>query len=499
MKPIVLCILDGVGISDKVEGNAFKLANTPNFDYLWNKYPNSLLNASSEYVGLQSGQMGNSEVGHLNIGSGRLIYQPSQLINEYIRNKSFFDNKELLKVIKHVKDNNSNLHIMGLVSDAGVHSLMGHFKALIQMAKDNDVKKLYFHIFTDGRDTLPKETLKYIEQLEKYFEEVGLGEIATVSGRYYAMDRDNNWDRIKKAYDVLVNGLGDKYNNPKEIIDYNYNKNISDEFIEPSVINEDGIISDNDAIIWGNYRGDRAREILTTISNPLFKDFEAKKFNNIKVVTMMPVADTVISTNAFQLEEIKNTLGDYLSSINLTQLRIAETEKYAHVTYFFDGGVDKEIKGCDRILVSSPKVATYDMKPEMSSYEITDNLLKVIDKYDAVILNYANGDMVGHTGNIEATIKAVEAVDYNLGRLYKKCEELEITMVITADHGNCEEMLDKDGNMLTAHSTNKVPFMITDKQYQVKDGKLGDVAPTILKIMNIDLPKEMTGDILLVE
>jgi len=499
MKPIVLCILDGVGISEKTEGNAFKLASTPNFDYLWNKYSHSLLNASSEHVGLLKGQMGNSEVGHLNIGAGRLVYQPSQLINECIRNKSFFDNKELLNVIKHVNDNNSKLHIMGLISDSGVHSLMGHFKALIQMAKDNNIKKLYFHVFSDGRDTLPKETYKYIEQLENYFKEIELGKIATVSGRYYAMDRDNNWDRVKKAYDVIVNGLGNRYNNAKEVVDYNYNKGITDEFIEPSIIDEEGIIGDNDGIIWGNYRGDRAREILTTISNHEFKEFEAKKFNNIKIVTMMPVADTVISTNAFQLEEINNTLGDYLSNMNLKQLRIAETEKYAHVTYFFDGGIDKEIKGCDRILINSPKVATYDMKPEMSSYEITDNLLEVIDKYDVVILNYANGDMVGHTGNIEATIKAIEAVDNNLGRVYKRCEELGITMIVTADHGNCEEMVDEDGNILTAHSTNKVPFIIADNQYKVKDGKLGDIAPTILKIMNIDIPKEMTGDILLID
>lgn len=499
MKPVVLCILDGMGVRSEENGNAIKLANTPNLKYLWNKYSHSLLEASSEYVGLLHGQMGNSEVGHLNIGAGRIVYQPSQLINECIKNKTFFENKELLDVIKHVNTNNSKLHIMGLVSDSGVHSLMGHFKALIQMAKDNNVKKLYFHAFSDGRDTLPKEANFYITQLENYLKEIGLGKIATVSGRYYAMDRDNNWERIKKAYDVIVNGLGEKFNSPEEIINYNYDKNITDEFVEPAIIDEDGTIGDNDGIIWGNYRGDRAREILTAITNSEFKEFKARKFNNIKLVTMMPVANTVINTHAYQLDEIKNTLGDYISSLNLKQLRIAETEKYAHVTYFFDGGLDKEIKGCDRILIHSPKVATYDMKPEMSCEEITNNLLSVIEKYDVIILNYANGDMVGHTGNLEAAIKAVEVVDYNLGRLYTKCKELGIIMFITADHGNCEEMIDENGNILTSHTTNKVPFMITDEKYTVKDGKLGDIAPTILKVMNIDIPKEMTGDILIVD
>lgn len=495
MKKVLLTILDGVGINNNSYGNAFFKANKPNIDYLWHNYPNSLLEASGTLVGLPEGQMGNSEVGHLNIGAGRIVYQPLELINEAIRNGSFFSNKEFLEVINHVKSNNSKLHVMGLLSDGGVHSHLNHILALLKLAKDNDVQELYFHVITDGRDTLPDCAYKFIQELENKIKEYGVGKIATISGRYYAMDRDNNWDRIEKYYKVIVDGIGKKYNSSKELIDENYQNKIYDEFINPGILDENGIISDNDSIIWANFRPDRAWEILSSITNRNFKsEFQRTIRNNLKLVTMMGVADTVINTYAFSLDELKNTLGEYISNLGIKQLRIAETEKYAHVTYFFDGGIEKKLDGCDRVLIDSPKVPTYDLKPEMSAYLVTDKLLEIMDNYGFIVLNYANGDMVGHTGNMDAAIKAIEAIDDNLGRVYKKATELGFTMVIVADHGNCEEMLDKDNNILTAHTTNKVPCIITDKTYQVKDGKLGDIAPTILKIMEIDKPKEMTGN-----
>lgn len=493
MNKVILTILDGIGIREEVHGNAFLQAKKPNFDYLWNKYPHCTLEASSTYVGLLEGQMGNSEVGHLNIGAGRVVYQPSQLINEKIKDGSFFNNTELLKVINHVKTNDSKLHMIGLLSDSGVHSLMNHFMALLKLAKINNIKRLYFHIITDGRDTPPKCTYEFVEKLETAIKENNLGVISTLSGRYYSMDRDNNYDRIKKGYDAIVNGIGEKFNSPKELIEYNYSKDITDEFIIPGIIDENGMVEENDGIIWVNYRGDRSRELPSAITNPNFDKFDVKRFNNIKLVTMMPVSEEVICSHAFELGELKNTLGEYISNKGLTQLRIAETEKYAHVTYFFDGGAEKELKGCDRILVPSPKVATYDLKPEMSCNELTDKLLEVIDNYDVIILNYANGDMVGHTGILDASIKAVETVDYNLGRVYKKCEETNRLLIVTADHGNCELVLDDDNNPVTSHTTNKVPFIVCKEGLKLNDGKLSDISPTMLELIDIDKPEEMTG------
>lgn len=497
MKKLMLIILDGVGYSESEYGNALKQANTPTIDYLVNEYPNSLLDASEEHVGLPKGQMGNSEVGHMNIGAGRIVYQQLQLINESIRNGSFYSNKELLNAINHAKINNSKLHIVGLLSDGGVHSHIEHFKALISMAKQNGVNKLYVHVITDGRDTLPNSSLKYIKELEQELITQNIGNIGTISGRYYAMDRDNNFDRVKKYYDSIVYGNGDKYNSTKELIEHNYENGILDEFIIPGVIDNNSVIEDNDSIIWANFRPDRSWEILTSITNPSFDKFEKKKFNNIKLVTMMPVANSVINTHAFELDKLNNTLGEYVSRYGVKQLRIAETEKYAHVTYFFDGGVEKDIPNCDRVLINSPKVKTYDLKPEMSSYELTSKLLEIMGNYDLIILNFANGDMVGHTGVLDAAIKAVEAADHNLGLIYKKSKELGFTMMVTADHGNCEEMLDKDGNILTAHTKNKVRFIITDKSYLVKDGKLGDIAPSVLTLLDLEIPKEMTGNVLI--
>lgn len=497
MKKIILAILDGVGLREEIHGNAFKQAKKPNFDYIWNNCPHSKLDASGISVGLLEGQMGNSEVGHLNIGAGRIVDQASRLINKKIDDGSFYENEELLKIINHVNNNNSKLHIIGLLSDSGVHSLMKHFVAVLKMSKDNNIKNLYFHVITDGRDTPPKCAYDFVSKLEEEIKNYNLGVIATLSGRYYAMDRDNNWDRIKKAYDVIVNGEGEMFNNAKEIVEYNYNKDVTDEFIDPAIINKNGIIDSNDGIIWINFRGDRSRELPSALTNPNFDKFKTKKLNNIKLLTMMPVSNEVLGTYAFKLDELKNTFGDYIAEKGLTQLRIAETEKYAHVTYFFDGGIEKEIAGCDRILIPSPKVATYDLKPEMSCYELTDKLLEVIDKYDVVILNYANGDMVGHTGIMDAAIKAVETVDYNLGRIYKKCLDTDRLLVVTADHGNCEYELDDNNNSVTSHTTNKVPFIVCDKNYKLNDGKLGDISPTLLELIGIDKPIEMTGESLI--
>lgn len=493
MKPLVLCILDGVGIRKESLGNAFMNANKPNFDYLSKTFPHTLLNASGEFVGLPSGQMGNSEVGHLNIGSGRVIYQPQQLITEKINNRTFFDNKELLKVIRHVKKNQSSLHLLGLVSDGGVHSQITHLFALLDMCKMYGVNKVYIHVFTDGRDTSPNSGIDYLRQLQEKINEVGIGEIATVSGRYYAMDRDNNWNRIDKAYQAIVDGIGESYYSFEEVMQKNYEKGITDEFVIPAIINKKGIIESGDGLITFNYRADRLRELFSVLTNPDNKNFERTILHNIKLVTMLPVSDEVIFKNAFELPQIKNTFGEYISKLGLKQLRIAETEKYAHVTYFFDGGKELRLKKCDRILIPSPKVATYDLQPEMSAYEITDTLISKLNNYDVIILNYANGDMVGHTGNYDATIKAVQTLDECLGKLYNKVQELEGTMVIIADHGNCDYMLDKNGNPVTTHSTSLVPCIITKKGIELNRGSLCDVVPTMLELLNIKKPKDMAG------
>ena len=494
----VLCIMDGVGIRDTEYGNAVKMAKKPNLDYLIKNYPHSKLEASGELVGLPAGQMGNSEVGHTNIGAGRIVYQPLQLITNQIKNGEFFQNKNLLETIKHVKDNHSNLHICGLLSDGGIHSHINHLFGLIDLCKKEGISNVYYHVFLDGRDTLPNICLKYLDELSEKIKETSVGSIASISGRYYAMDRDNRWDRVKKAYDVMVTGTGIECNSYKDVIEKNYNEGIFDEFIVPTIIDKNGMIKDNDGLIAFNFRPDRLREIFKAITNPDFSDFEHKNLKNIKLTTMMPVSDEVICNNAFELQKLDNTLGEYLSKNHKTQLRIAETEKYAHVTYFFDGGVEKDLDGCKRILVNSPKVATYDLKPEMSAYEVTDKLIKELDNHlDVVILNFANGDMVGHTGNLDATIKAVETVDDCIGKIYKKVEEIGGTLIVTADHGNSEVMIDDNGNVITSHTTNKVPFIITDKSIKLEDGKLADIAPTMLYLLGLDIPKEMTGNVLI--
>ena len=484
MEKIVLTILDGVGIREEESFNAFKYADTKTLDFLLNEYPNCKLIASGNYVGLPKNQMGNSETGHLNIGAGRIVYQPLELINKKIESNEFFNNNELLKVMNYAKDNNKKIHLIGLISDGGVHSHINHLKALLSMLKNNGNTNIYMHLITDGRDTLVDSGYSYVKEIE----DLNIGSISTLCGRYYTMDRDKNFDRIDAGYNLMTKGEGIKFSNIKSAFDYSYDNKIYDEFMKPSLINKDGLIEENDGIIWFNFRPDRAIQILSYLM---------KITNNI--VTMMPVSEDITVPNAFKIDELKNTLGEYLSNRNIKQLRIAETEKYAHVTYFFDGGKDIKYNLEERILIPSPKVATYDLKPEMSAYLITDNLVENMDKYDVIILNFANCDMVGHTGNFDATVKAVEAVDINLKRIYDKCLSLGYTLIVTADHGNCELMKDDEGNIITSHTTNKVPFIVCKKGIKLKDGKLGDIAPTILKIMGIEVPIEMTGEVLWIE
>jgi len=488
MKPIILCVLDGMGLSKKEKGNAFLTARTDNFDYLWERYPHSKLIASGLEVGLPKGQMGNSEVGHLTIGAGRIVNQPLVAINKAIEENTLTDNLELNKIIKHVIENESTFHILGLVSDGGVHSHINHIISIVKIAKEKGVKNILVHAYLDGRDTPYNSSIEYLNELSKY------ATICDISGRYYSMDRDKRWPRTKLAYDMLVKGIAKVNTSYEDEINNCYSKEIYDEFVEPTILIENSNISENDGVLFANFRPDRGIQMMQAITNPSFNEFETIKFNNLKVATMFPVSDMVKAGICFKSEMVNNPLGEFLSDMGFTQLRIAETEKYAHVTYFFDGGVDKIIEGCERRLIQSPKVATYDMKPEMSSYELTDVLLSELDKgYEFVFVNYANGDMVGHTGKFDAAVKAVEAVDYNLGRLYKKVSDIGGILIVIADHGNCEEMISDDGKILTAHSTNLVPFIITMEGLLVHDGTLADVAPTVLDLFKLGKPKEMKG------
>ena len=497
-KTMLLCIMDGCGIRLKDGGNAFELANKPNFDRLLNTYPNCMLEASGESVGLPKGVMGNSEVGHLNIGAGRVVYQPLEFINKSIEDKSFYKKENLLKVFEHVKSNNSNLHILGLLSDGGVHSHINHLMAILDACKDNDVKNVYLHLFTDGRDVSPTSSYSYIRRVEDKLTELGLGKIASISGRYYAMDRDNNYDRVKKAYDVIARGIGNIHSDIKEYINDSYSRGVTDEFLEP-VRFSDISIKDNDGVIGFNFRKDRMREMFTSLTNKEFNDMDTVKFDNLCVVTMMPVVESVKCPHIFDDLNLDNLLGKIISDNNLSQLRIAETEKYAHVTFFFDGGKEIDYLNEKKILIPSPKVATYDLKPEMSANEITEALLKEIGLFDVIILNFANGDMIGHTGVIDAAIKAVEVIDKCLGLIIDKINEVDGVMLITADHGNCEEMKTSDGKPMTAHTTNPVRFIVTKDGINLRNGCLADIAPTMLDLLNITKPNDMTGKSLIVD
>ena len=504
MKPVVLCILDGCGLREETDGNAFKNANTPTLDMLMNKYPHSILQASGPYVGLPEGQMGTSEVGHMNIGSGRIALQPLEAISSSIEDKSFFENKEIIKVLEHVKNNNSNLHIFGLLSDGGVHSHINHLLALLDMCNKNNIKNIYLDICLDGRDTYEKSALNYLKILDEKIKELGIGKISTISGRYYAMDRDNNFDRLKLAYDAICYGIGKKYTSYEELIKENYNNNITDEFIKPGIINSSPI-NDNDGIITFNFRKDRLRELFTLLSNPSEYESQAnekgltvKHYNNLKTLTMFPVTETVKCPHAFNDLDLKNILVDYLHEKGLSQFRIAETEKYPHVTFFFDGGKEVEYDDMKKIIIPSPKVATYDLKPEMSVYEVTDAFLENVDKYDVTIINLANGDMVGHTGVYEAAVKAVEHMDKCISKMYDKVvNKLGGIMIIIADHGNCDVMWDENHKPVTSHTTNPVHCIVTKEGIELNDGKLADIAPTMLELLDLPIPEEMTGNSLI--
>ena len=503
MKPVVLCILDGCGVREESDGNAFKNANKPNFDMLLNKYPHSLLQASGPYVGLPEGQMGTSEVGHMNIGSGRVAVQPLERISASIEDRSLFNNEKILEVLNHVKNNNSNLHIFGLLSDGGVHSHINHLLALLEMCKENNINNVYLDICLDGRDTYEKSAIKYLDILNDKMNELGIGKISTISGRYYAMDRDNNFDRLKLAYDAICYGKGKTYSNYKELVNENYDNNITDEFVIPGLIDSNPL-NDNDGVIAFNFRKDRLREMFTLLTNPSAyesdankKELEVKHYNNLKVVTMYPVTETVLCPHAFDDLDLKNIMVDYLHNNGLSQLRIAETEKYPHVTFFFDGGKEVEYDDMKKILIPSPKVATYDLKPEMSVYEVTENFLNEVGNYDVTIMNLANGDMVGHTGVYEAAKKAVEHMDICIGKIYNKVMELGGVLMIIADHGNCDVMWDEDHKPVTSHTTNPVYCIVTLDGIELKDGKLADVAPTMLKILGLQIPSEMTGEVLI--
>lgn len=507
-KPVMLMILDGFGISENENGNAIAAAKKPNLDKYISKYPNTKIAASGLKVGLPEGQMGNSEVGHLNIGAGRIVYQELTRITKAIEDGDFFTNEALNKAVDNAIKNDSALHLMGLLSDGGVHSHIGHLKGLLELAKRKGLSKVYVHAFMDGRDVAPSSGKDFIVQLENIMKEVGVGEIATISGRYYAMDRDNRWERVQLAYDAMTLGKGEVATSAVDAMVNSYNNEKTDEFVLPTVIEKNGqpvakIVS-GDSVIFFNFRPDRAREMTRAIVDREFVGFEREQLD-VTFVTMTQYDKTLENVEvAYKPESYTNTLGEYVAKNGLTQLRIAETEKYAHVTFFFNGGVEKPNENEDRAIVASPKVATYDLKPEMSAFELTDELVKRIDedKYDMIILNYANPDMVGHTGVVEAAIKAVETVDTCLGKVVEKVLEKEGTVFITADHGNAEVMINPEtGNPFTAHTSNLVPLLWISKDAEGRalkeDGKLADLAPTMLEVMGLAKPAEMTGESLL--
>ena len=505
-KPVALIILDGFGYLPTDRGNAVKHANTPVFDSIFQNYSHTLIGASGEDVGLPDGQMGNSEVGHLNIGAGRIVYQELTRITKEIREGSLFTNLALLEAMENAKKEGRALHLMGLLSDGGVHSHNSHIEGLLLMAKQQGVKDVYVHAFMDGRDTPPQSGKDYIVQLENFMKTHGIGKILTVSGRYYAMDRDKRWDRVKLAYDAIVKADAPKADSALSCIEASYHENVTDEFVLPTVIGE-GLttLSAHDSVIFFNFRPDRARELTRAIVDRDFDGFEREYFETT-YVTMTQYDKTMPNVIvAYTPQTLDNTLGEYIASKGKTQLRIAETEKYAHVTFFFNGGREEAYANEERILVPSPKVATYDLKPEMSAYEVTDMLINDLETNpkDLIVLNFANPDMVGHTGVFEAAVKAVETVDICLGKVLDKIKSLGGVAFITADHGNAEQMFDDLGGPFTAHTTNKVPFVMVDdvnKNIKLRDGgRLCDFAPTILEVMGLEKPEEMTGISLLIK
>ncbi len=498
--PVALIILDGFGLRDEYEGNAVAQSKKPTYDHLKSTYSYTTLTASGEAVGLPDGQMGNSEVGHLNIGAGRIVYQSLTRVNKSIRDGDFFENEKLLGAVAQAKKNDSALHVMGLLSDGGVHSHYEHLFALLELAKKHNLEKVYVHAFLDGRDVNPQSALDFVEQTEEKMTELDVGQFATVTGRYYAMDRDKRWDRVDKTYRALVDGIGFTASTPSEGILASYEKEIHDEFVEPIVIEKEGkpvaTIEDGDAVVFFNFRPDRAIQLSRTFTDPSFNEFPTKNYEDLKFVSFTHYSDEVNADVVFEKVDLVDTVGEVFSQNGLRQLRIAETEKYPHVTFFMSGGREDEFPGEERMLINSPKVATYDLQPEMSAYELTDQLVAAIeaDRFDAIILNFANPDMVGHSGMLEPTIKAIEVVDECLGRIIKAIQDKEGTAIVTADHGNADEVVTLEGGPMTAHTTNPVPVIITEKNLTLRtDGILADLAPTMLKLLQVEQPELMTG------
>ena len=498
--PTVLVIMDGFGMGNPGAGNAVSLANTPVLDRLFAENAHTTLSASGLDVGLPDGQMGNSEVGHTNIGGGRVVFQDLPRISRAIDSGEFFKNPAYNKAMDDCLQKGSSLHLYGLLSDGGVHSTVEHLWALLKMAKDKGLEKVYIHAFLDGRDVSPTSGKDFVAQCVEKCAEIGVGKIATVMGRYYAMDRDKRWERLQMAYDAMVYGEGVQNEDPVDAVAKSYENGVTDEFVEPVVCDSQGTISNNDSIIFFNYRPDRAREITRAIVDPEFDGFPREFFPTTYVCNTEYDASMPNVLVAWPRIAVKNGLGEYLSSLGMTQLRIAETEKYAHVTFFFNGGVETQYPGEDRVLVASPKVATYDLQPEMSACEVCDKCVERIRSgtYDVVILNFANCDMVGHTGVLEAAVKAVETVDACVGRVVDAALEMGGIAMITADHGNAEQMVQPDGSPMTAHTTNRVPFILCGAGTELREGRLADIAPTILDVMGLACPPEMDGKTLIV-
>ncbi|CEH32223.1 phosphoglyceromutase [Aneurinibacillus migulanus] len=502
-KPVALIIMDGFGYREEDYGNAIRQAKTPNFDKYWNEYPHTLLGASGLAVGLPEGQMGNSEVGHLNLGAGRVVYQDLTRVTKAINEGTFYENETLLRAMQHARNNNTALHLYGLLSDGGVHSHIDHLFALLNLAKKENLERVYIHAFLDGRDVAPDSAVGYIEELQEKIKEIGVGQIATVQGRYYAMDRDKRWERTEKSYRAMVYGEGPTFTDPIEAVRESYERSVYDEFVMPTVITDAqgtplATVKDNDSIIFFNFRPDRAIQLSQVFTNEDFRGFDRgeKRPKDLFFVCMTKFSESVQGYVAYKPANLDNTLGEVLTQNNLRQLRIAETEKYPHVTFFFSGGREAEFEGEKRILINSPKVATYDLQPEMSIYEVTDALLAEIeqDAHDVIILNFANCDMVGHSGKMAPTIKAVEAVDECMGKVVEAILAKGGVSLVTADHGNADLMLDEKGNPITSHSTYPVPFILTKQELELReDGILADISPTILKLLNVEQPKEMTG------
>ncbi|PSL46986.1 phosphoglycerate mutase [Salsuginibacillus halophilus] len=501
--PVALMILDGWAMREETFGNAVAQAETPNFDRLLKTFPNTQLTACGNAVGLPEGQMGNSEVGHLNIGAGRIVYQNLSLINKGIEEETFFANEAFLQALQHAETHGSALHIYGLLSDGGVHSHIQHLFGLLELARRKNIEDVYVHGFLDGRDVGPVTAKTYIKQLQDKMVELNTGQIATLHGRYYAMDRDNRWERVEKSYRALVYGEGNNFQDAIEAVDASYQQEVYDEFVEPCVLTDEhqapvATVSDNDAVIFFNFRPDRAIQLSRVFTDNNFDGFDRGEAfpSNLMYVTMTNYSETVNGEVAYPPMDLPNTMGEVVANAGKTQLRIAETEKFPHVTFFFNGGREQEYSGENRILIDSPKVPTYDQQPEMSAYKVTEALLKEIaeDKHDAIVLNFANPDMVGHSGDLEATKKAVEVVDECLGRILDALHEKGGYAVVTADHGNADEVTDENNEPMTAHTTYPVPAIVTKPGVTLREGgMLADLAPTVLDLMQVDQPAEMTG------